>query len=593
MSETRALATVSGAPGGPASPYTLVCDYGSLWTKATLFGVVAGAPRLLTTCAVPTPTGPNGDPDLRAATEHAGQRLRSLTGIPALPSEEGDGEAPGISLLPVGSAADPLDIVLIAPDRAAARRMATLLEAASYISSIRSGTVADLLAGGVPPTGYRAGVVLLVEGGKGFAGRDSQALAQLLARTGADTRLIPVLHCLPDGAHSAVSGVLSRTDSRELRVDLLGKPPRGVTVLRRLLDRLYSERSLASSGPALGPLAPQTRYLSATGSQAISAMYMAGAQPGSVLVLDAGSFHVSACYAGGRTADGAPDNRARSGAGEEPRTGVRSGYGLGGGAAALYERAGEKNLRRWLPFDPRPNELRGWAMNRPINPLALPLTLREALVEQAFVREALLAAISEVPLDGPPDILVGAGALARGMKPQVAALLLLDVLGVAFPSWQRVELLVDTANALAAVGALATVDPESAARVWEHDAPRRVATALAARGVRPGAPAVSVTLGGRAAAGTPVPGGRVQLVQAPYGGALHLELSAMRGVQLGGQQKGAPLILELIPSEADPLPRLLLDTRSAVPVTGESRAALIAESLVGSGAYAAREVEAL
>ncbi|MDP9353288.1 MAG: hypothetical protein M3P51_17340, partial [Chloroflexota bacterium] len=272
---------------------------------------------------------------------------------------------------------------------------------------------------------------------------------------------------------------------------------------------------------------------------------------------------------------------------------VLSGVGVGGGIAELYGRVGEANLRRWLPFEPRPDEVRTWVLNRAIGPGALALTLRDSLIEQAAIREALRLAIEEISLDEPPSLLIGSGAPARAVDTTLGTVLLLDALSVARPRWRRVEIALDPHNVLTALGALASVDPDMAAEVWEHDAPLIAATVVSARGAKRGMPAVLVTARwGETVVENQVPEGALHPVQPPAGESLVVELAPQRSVQVEGARRKQPARLHMSVSARNALPQLLLDTRPAT-TGGEARAAVVATYLSSSGAYRARDLENL
>lgn len=272
---------------------------------------------------------------------------------------------------------------------------------------------------------------------------------------------------------------------------------------------------------------------------------------------------------------------------------VLGGFGLGRGCTALYEQVGKKNLRRWLPFEPHRDELSTWATNRTIHPTVESQTLREALIEQAFAREAARLAIAELALDTPPAVVVGSGGLARGMGLRVASVVIADALSQAQPNWHRTEVVIDTANAFVAVGALATIDPDLAGDVWERDRPRAQTILLAARGAKRGEPAVSVVATWEdGSVELAVPEGRLQRIHGPQDKDTSVLLSPLSGVKMqgAGRKRPQPVVLEV--HEDSPLPELLLDTRP-VAIRAERCVESVAHSLVSSGAYSAAELQAL
>nr|MDQ3326924.1 glutamate mutase L [Chloroflexota bacterium] len=539
--ETLTSVFAQTTPG--IAPYTLVCDYGSVWTKATLFGKAAGASRLIATRSIPTPTTDGLAPDLVAATVQVERAMQEQTGVPNFGLSEGDLYNLRASLVPVGSSAPPMKVVLVCADSRAVRRVAEQLREASYIKEIHAGSVAELLNHGTLPGAYRPDVVLLLEGNVPLPQSQQLPLAQLLARVGADTRLVPVLHCVPEGVDSGAAAMLGRMDTEVVHCDLLARPPHGLGAVQRRLHRNYSRQSLwRASGAAQLPVHPEASFTSAAACAMISARYAAGTGTGRLVLLDIGASSITACVT----------------TGEDLSYKVLAGLGLGRGSAALYARVGENNLRRWLPFEPYSNELSGWALHRSLHPSVMPLSLREALVEQAFAREAVRLGISELALDTPPELVVGSGALARGIGTRAASLVITDALSQAQPGWQRTEIALDTANAFVAIGALAAIDPEMAGKVWERDSPRTITLLLAARGGKREEPAVRIAASWEGGLNeTTVTAGHVHRVHGSWDKETSVQLTPMRDVKLEGARRKQPQTIALTPSGNNPLPELL------------------------------------
>lgn len=578
--ESQPLLEAAPVASSLAAPHVLVCDYGSLWTKGALLGRVDGVMRRVATCAVPTPVADDGLADIRSATDALAGKLRSLTGAPDFSGSESDERSPQVELFPAGSAAPALNVVIVVPTPALATRVEGMLQGATYTGWVRSGTVTDLLVGDLGALDAHPDLVVLVEGRAGYipAG-ELQLLAQLLARTGADTRLVPVLHCYPEDATAASQELLERLGADVVRADLTAKPPRGLGAVRRKLTLVYSRHALARMrGVSDLPLTVVADFLSPVAAQAITAKFVAGALSQRVLVLDAGASSVT-----GVCAEGA-----------DARYTTLSGTGLGRGAPALYGKTGEESIRRWLPFEPQTDEIAVWALNRGLHPLSVPLTLRQALIEGAFMREALRVVIEALDVDAPPDLVIGSGALVRGMKPQAAAVALLDALGAAVPSWQRVTLALDTGNVLLAAGALAAEHPKMAAEVWRFDGPRTVATALAVRGAKRNSVAVACRPGWVAQpANLSIQGGELRVLRPPFGVSADVELTPVKGVRLPGSVKLQPVTVSLQPSAGYPLPQLMVDARPAGPPTGSRRTASVLKCLGDTGVYTARELESV
>ncbi len=238
-----------------------MCDFGSGWTKATLFGTVDGARRLVATRSFPTPSLDGFRPDLDAATVQAQRAMRELTGLQGSGSLEERQDDLGVRLVPVGSSAPPMSVVLVCVDAKAARRLADQFRAASYIGEIHAGSIAGLLSHWTLRDGYRPDLVMLVEGRTPFTPAQQQALEQLLTRVGADTRLVPVLHCLPEGVESDATALLGRTETDMVRCDLLARSPHGLAAVRRRLLLQYSRHSRRHASE-VGDLPPSRLFVS-------------------------------------------------------------------------------------------------------------------------------------------------------------------------------------------------------------------------------------------------------------------------------------------------------------------------------------------
>jgi uncharacterized protein (TIGR01319 family) len=68
---------------------------------------------------------------------------------------------------------------------------------------------------------------------------------------------------------------------------------------------------------------------------------------------------------------------------------VSANLGMSYSVANVLIEAGVENIRRWLPFDIEPEDLRDRLRNKMIRPTSIPQTIDDLLVEQAVCREAL------------------------------------------------------------------------------------------------------------------------------------------------------------------------------------------------------------
>lgn len=150
---------------------------------------------------------------------------------------------------------------------------------------------------------------------------------------------------------------------------------------------------------------------------------------------------------------------------------VNSGVGVGPGLGAVLEQVGVQRVARWLPFTATEEEIREYVLNHMVHPEAIPTTVRELQISQAFAREALTLTVEMAKqrnlewLDA-DLILATGGVLSHAPRYGQAALMLLDALqprGVT-------SLVLDRTMLVPQLGAVATVAPVAAVQVNENDA---------------------------------------------------------------------------------------------------------------------------
>jgi hypothetical protein len=239
----------------------------------------------------------------------------------------------------------------------------------------------------------------------------------------------------------------------------------------------YDERQ-SRQGSGFEMLGELSKYgvLPTAQSYSLITEYLGGVQRGGVLAVDIGSAvgTVSASVNGKVT------------------TVIRTDIGVGHSAQALLERVGEKAVERWLPFVVSPNQIRHYALNKLLRPGTIPETLKGLYIEHALLRAgigALLAAsrpMWEQKLDAsgvtdmPPfSQIIGAGAAITDTgNPGFGALLLLDALqptGVT-------ALQTDPYGLIAALGALARINPGAVVQVLDGGSLERLGVSFALSG---------------------------------------------------------------------------------------------------------------
>lgn len=150
---------------------------------------------------------------------------------------------------------------------------------------------------------------------------------------------------------------------------------------------------------------------------------------------------------------------------------VNTGIGVGSGAGAILQQVGARRIARWLPFSISEDELRQFALNRMLHPLAIPTETRDIQILHAFAREAMSLTLESLypSIDERPNtdlILATGGVMAHAPNYNQVALMLLDAVqpkGVT-------SLVLDKTMLITQLGAVATVAPIAAVQVNENDA---------------------------------------------------------------------------------------------------------------------------
>lgn len=258
--------------------------------------------------------------------------------------------------------------------------------------------------------------------------------------------------------------------------------------------------------------------------------YLGKTIPGDVLALDIGSAASTLSVSINR----------------QVTTTIRTDIGLGHSAESLLELVGEAAVARWLPFAPGKNQLRHYTLNKTLRPVTVPETLKGLYMEHGLLRagaRALLEAARPtwpgVRAGAQPSfgLIIGAGAaLTRTGHPGYNALLLLD----AVQPTGAAALMADSNGLVAALGALAPVNPEAVVQVLDSLSLERLGTCFSVSGYpAPGKTALKVkitTLDGQTIRHE-VPGGHIWVYPASTGQTVRVEVSAGRGLKIGGRAR--------------------------------------------------------
>ncbi|MCX7838050.1 MAG: glutamate mutase L [Anaerolineae bacterium] len=151
--------------------------------------------------------------------------------------------------------------------------------------------------------------------------------------------------------------------------------------------------------------------------------------------------------------------------GEQVQTILRADVGLGQHLANLLDRVPLERWLEWLPIEMADDEACAYWLNHTLYPRALPLTRPEMYLLQAAARVALASAAQDLATDECELLVLSGGMFASNSNLGALALVALDAL----QPYGVFSLAVDSFGLVPAWGALATLCPEAAASVLEHD----------------------------------------------------------------------------------------------------------------------------
>lgn len=196
---------------------------------------------------------------------------------------------------------------------------------------------------------------------------------------------------------------------------------------------------------------------------------------------------------GGATTDVFSVFRSRAGVPAFNRT-VSANLGMSYSIANVLVEAGAANIRRWLPFAIPDAELSDRLRNKMVRPTSIPQSLEDLWLEQAVCREALRLSLAHhrslaIGIDEARergiadvfrqssdryelvdllalDIVIGSGGvLSHAPSRMQAALMMIEGFGLQGVT----QLAVDSIFMMPHLGVLASVHPEAAHEIFEHD----------------------------------------------------------------------------------------------------------------------------
>lgn len=521
----------------------LALDFGNVNTRAVLIDLVEGVYRLIARAETRTTSGfPAGD--VRVGLRRAAERLTDVTGRKLL-NPDGSIITPerpdrsGVdTFVATTSTGRPLRtaVVGLVPDvsiasslRAAAGTYVQIVETVSLADERTEEEQLNALLASRPD-------LIFIAGGTEDGARDPvlrlarlACLAVTLVQRGHKPSVLYAGNsALVPRIRQMFKGLTSIFVAPNVRPSLDDEDLEGAQLkLALAFDERQSQRG--SGFDVLGTMT-SLGVLPTAQSYHLIVEYLGKALRGNVLAVDVGSA-VSTLSAS---------------VGGQVTTAIRTDIGLGHSAAMLLELVGEKAVQRWLPFAAAPGQIQHYALNKTLRPATIPETLPGLYQEHALLRAGIRALLDaarptwagdKTGLLPAFDRIIGAGSgLTRTGHPGFNALLLLDTLQPA----GMTTLQVDPHGLIAALGALASVNPEAVVQVLDGLSLERLGTCVSVSGqpaVGRTALKIRITTEGGEVVRHEVPGGHLWVYPLSGGSTVRVDVSAGRGLSIGGRSR--------------------------------------------------------
>ena len=240
---------------------------------------------------------------------------------------------------------------------------------------------------------------------------------------------------------------------------------------------------------------------------------------------------------------------------------VSANLGMSYSISNVCAEAGMDSVLRWVHLDMDERELRNRVKNKMIRPTTIPQSAEALVFEQAVAREALRLAYQQHKefattlkgvqqqrtvgdvfsqevsgasiVDGMKlDLLVASGGvLSHAPRMHQTAMMLID----AFEPEGFTTLAKDSIFMMPHLGVLSSVHEKAAMEVFERDCLVILGTCIAAKGEgRVGKTSFRYTISGGATASGEMTWGDVKMIELGIGATAEVEVSPVRGVDLGG-----------------------------------------------------------
>jgi hypothetical protein len=546
----------------------LIAEVGSLTTRVTLVDTVEGETRLIAQAEAPTSSEPPYE-DVLIGVLEATVHVAEISGRQLL--REGrlfkpqNNERDGINhLIVTTSAAGNLEVIIAAIARDVSAHSAQRAARSTYTNILQVVTLDDAAMNPElqrttswverqvqTMLDLRPDAVLMAGGLEGGAREVLCRLARVVAFALAHmpdaegqqrrTTMRPVIYAGNSDAQDCVQQAIGQRAElsivENIRPTLEEEYPETV---RRAMAGLY-ERLILPQLPGINTLKelcsiPVTTVCK---SEGIVARFLAERYERHMLSIQIGSTSSSAMCA-------SPGNFTPA---------ILGVCGTGYGLMAVVRERGLPAISRWLPFAMSEQDLMHWLLNKQVRPHIIPSSREDVLIEQAVAHEALGMVLEALKDEAPAMqydmVIAGGGVLAHAPHPGLAALTILDVLQ---PRCEEsdgiIELRLDVFGLMAACGALANMDADSALTLFERDVLRNVplASCVVPLGESKAGEAVIEAEIVSRQGGTrhvQVRQGEIARLPLPQGTVGQLKLRPAAGVRVGQNEPGAETISDI------------------------------------------------
>ncbi len=447
----------------------LAVDFGSVTTRAVLFGLAKGRYRLVACAEAPTTAMPPFG-DVGEGLRHALSELARATGRVMLSEVDQlliPEHGPGVGadeFVVTASGGRPMRAVLVGLVPTISVESARRASSVTYMTVVDTINLADMRS-------------------------ENEQIDSIISLA---PDVVFIVGGIDGGAEGAVLNLVKRIG---VAVSLMeqGRRPRvlfaGNATLRQQVQEVFSEQTdthiadnvrpnlademLDSAQTRLGVVYDDYKSSSAGGFREISRMSKVGVLPTSQGFSRLLGFLSASQEDGARPrpalgVDVGSATTVLATAWEDGNlVSVRSDLGLGHSAVTALDAIGAENMMRWLTYELDPEDVRDYAWNKWLRPRTVPQSKADLEMEMAFAREIIRLALEgarsswrRLPRQGaglPPfnPIVLAGAVFGHAPHPGYAALLALDTLqpnGVT-------RLLVDPYGLTPALGALAYVAP--------------------------------------------------------------------------------------------------------------------------------------